>query len=101
MRVYCFFEEARDKLRVRRAAAESAEGPKSENPKHVRVDFGFLRQQVSIRNALERLGNWNSMRRAGRSIEAPDRYTTRPRRSSLFSVITQNNGYRCFQRACL
>lgn len=101
-------EEAREERRLRRAQQQPRqEAPAGEHrPDRVtalsrRIDFREIRRQVSIRDVLQRLGFWDSMRGQGPQLRGPCPLHDRPQeRHRSFSVNTANNVFRCFHPPC-
>lgn len=76
---------------------QSASSPRSDK----RIDFAALRQQVSIEEALRRLGNWQATARNGAQLRGPcPIHGSRRPTSRSFSVNLERNIFQCFAPAC-
>jgi len=66
-----------------------------------RVDFAFLRQQVTMEQVLEHLGLWGQLRGCGDQRRGPCPVHSHPAdRQRTFSVHLGKNAFRCFQADC-
>jgi hypothetical protein len=66
-----------------------------------RIDFAFLRQQVSMEKALKHLGFFERLRGSGHQRRGPCPLHSEPgRQSSSFSVHLGKNVYQCFHAEC-
>jgi transposase len=66
-----------------------------------RVDFAFLRQQITMKQVLEHLGLWGQLRGRGDQRRGPCPVHSHPAdRDGTFSVHLGKNAFQCFHADC-